>query len=37
MPLIKKIITAKVVPFPLLKNDPTNIEKKIILEVITLK
>ena len=37
MPTIKKMITAKVVPLPLLKNDPINIEKKIILEVIILK
>ena len=34
---IKKMITAKVVPLPLLNNDPINIEKKIILEVAILK
>ena len=31
------MITAKVVPLPLLNNDPINIEKKIILEVAILK
>ena len=31
------MITAKVVPLPLLNNEPINIEKKIILEVAILK
>ena len=37
MPTTKKMITAKVVPLPLLNKDPINIEMKMILEVAILK
>ena len=36
-PKIKKRITAKVVPLPLLNNEPINIKKKIKLDVKILK